>query len=229
MKIVFLNVWGEAMRDNLVGYIDEQIRDTDIFCFQEATDEVLEACKDVLSNYQELSDYKALSGEDTFPQSMFIKNGIEIISSGTLLADVVDCGLAIYAEVKTSDENILICNIHGTARPNDKQDSPGRLSQSKGVIEFFKDKTQPIIIGGDFNLNPDIESIKMFSQNGYRNLIDEFSIETTRNHLAWDRYPDNKMYYSDYIFLNQDIRLKSFSVTNNEVSDHLPLILEIEN
>jgi endonuclease/exonuclease/phosphatase family metal-dependent hydrolase len=67
----------------------------------------------------------------------------------------------------------------------------------------------------------------MFTRHGYRDLISEFSIDTTRNHLAWDRHP-TKMYYSDYIFVNEMVQLERFEVPKNEVSDHLPMLLEIE-
>lgn len=74
---------------------------------------------------------------------------------------------------------------------------------------------------------PNTQSIEMFTQRGYRDLIQEFSIDTTRNHLAWNRHP-TKMYYSDYVFLNEGVTLKSFIVPKNEISDHLPMLLEFE-
>lgn len=227
MKLIFLNVWGEEMRDNLVDFIKDQTRDTDIFCFQEATEEVKQRCRGTLVGYKEISDDKFVSDNNNFNQAMFIKSDIEIISRGVLLDQDMDCGLVQYAEVKIGNDNTYVCNVHGSARPNDKLDSPGRLKLSKEIIEFFKDKNEPIVIGGDFNLEPAIKSVAVFSENGYRDLIKEFNIKTTRNHFAWDRFPDNKMYYSDYVFLNEKINLKSFSVVENEVSDHLPLLLEI--
>jgi len=228
MKIVFLNVWGEEMRDGLADFLKDQTKDTDIFSLQEMTDEVKDRCKDIFLNYTEISDYKYISDHDNFPQTLYIRNNIEVLSSGTLLYESADSGLAIYAEIKVDGSRLYICNVHGTARPNNKLDSPGRLKQSKDIIEFFQNKNVPVIIGGDFNLEPDIESVKIFGRYGYRDLIKEFNIETTRNHFAWDRYPDNKMYYSDYIFLDKKVDLKSFSVIENEVSDHLPLLLEIK-
>jgi len=229
VKLIFLNVWGEEMQPNLVDYIKEQTADTDIFCFQEASDVVKDAARDALSGYKEISDYKYITDHDNFPQSIFVRDGIEVVSSGTLFQGEMDRGLAIYVEIKLGDKNIYVCNVHGSARPNDKTDSPARIEVSKALIEFFADKNEaPVIIGGDFNINPDTKSIGMFSENGYRDLIHEFSIKTTRNHFAWDRFPDTPLYYSDYIFLNDKVELKNFSVTDNEVSDHLPLVLEVE-
>lgn len=83
------------------------------------------------------------------------------------------------------------------------------------------------IIGGDFNMFPENESIRMFEKNGYQDLIKNFGIKTTRNRIAWEKYPETPQYYSDYIFLKGDLQIKTFSVPENEVSDHLAMILEI--
>jgi endonuclease/exonuclease/phosphatase family metal-dependent hydrolase len=85
------------------------------------------------------------------------------------------------------------------------------------------------IIGGDLNLMPDTESVRMFAANGYRDLIAEFKIPTTRNRLVWDKFPDSKQYYSDYVFVSPEVKVREFSVPNNEISDHLPLIVDIQS
>lgn len=227
MKIVYLNAWRGTVKDQLLEFVKQQVDNTDVFCFQEATDEMKQLCKPVLNGYIEMSDHKSLSESHNFLQSIFIKKEIEVVSSGTLLADDMEAGLAIYVEVKVGPDSVYICNMHGVAYPGDKLDDPVRIRQSEAVIKFFEDKQAPVIIGGDFNVNPDTQSIEMFEWFGYKNLIKDFNIETTRNHLAWDRFPTNKKYYSDYLFINDKIRCKEFRVLKVEVSDHLPLILEI--
>lgn len=228
MKLVFLNVWDGLRRDELMEFIKDQVKDTDIFCFQEATDEMKHHFRDVLFGYKEISDYKFISDHDNFHQSIFIKDSITIMSSGSLISIGMDRGLAIYAKLKIGQDIMYVCNVHGIARPGNKLDNPGRIQQSSGIIEFFKDKQEPIVIGGDFNLNPETNSVKMFEEHGYTDLIKQFDIKTTRNHFAWDKYPNNKMYYSDFVFINNKVTCESFQVPNNEVSDHLPLILEIK-
>jgi endonuclease/exonuclease/phosphatase family metal-dependent hydrolase len=69
----------------------------------------------------------------------------------------------------------------------------------------------------------------MFEENGYRDLIKEYKISTTRNRLAWEMYPDNKQLFSDYVFLSPGITINNFSVPDNEISDHLPMILEVSS
>lgn len=226
MKIVFLNVWGDDMQDTLVGYLEEQVRDTDIFCFQEATEAMRRRCVDILSNYAETTHHKYVTAADDFWQSTFIRKDITVLSSEILMSDSMNTGVAICSKVQVGNSSLYVCNVHGMSRPKDKRDDPGGIKQSQELINFFKDKSEPIIIGGDFNLFPDTQSIGVFSENGYRDLIQEFHIATTRNHLVWDRFPV-RMDYSDYVFLKGDMTLKSFVVPVNEVSDHLPLLLEV--
>lgn len=228
MKIVFLNVWGEDMRDELVPYLAEQAQDTDIFCLQEANEEMRARCVGVLTGYDEFSDYKYIAKDDSFPQSIYIKKSINVISSGTLFADDLTVGLATYLELELDGIRAFICNVHGRAKPHEKLDTVDRLRFSSGIIDFFKDKDGAVVIGGDFNLEPATDSVRMFRLAGYTDLIDEHDIKTTRNHFALDLYPGRELYYSDYVFVNDKVQLENFSVVDNEVSDHLPLILEIK-
>ena len=227
MKVVFLNVWGESMLDELLPYLTEQARDTEIFCFQEANEGMKQRCQNILAGYEQLSHYKRGAGADDFPQATFIRKSIEIVSSGTLMSETADTGLAQYAKIKMDGRVMYICNMHGVSRPGEKLDTPGRLTQSRELIEFFDNMADPVIIGGDFNILPNTRSIEAFREHGYRDLIAEFEIDTTRNHLAWDRYP-TKLFHSDYVFLKNNIQLKGFTVPKNVVSDHLPLIVEFE-
>jgi endonuclease/exonuclease/phosphatase family metal-dependent hydrolase len=67
----------------------------------------------------------------------------------------------------------------------------------------------------------------MFEENGYIDHIKENNIPTTRNRHSWDRYP-NKQYYADYAFTSPEVKVNHFEVIENEASDHLPLVLDIE-
>lgn len=67
----------------------------------------------------------------------------------------------------------------------------------------------------------------MFKEHGYQDLIEDYSITTTRNHIALDPYPDNPQYHADYAFASPDIRVTDFTVPSTVVSDHQPLELSI--
>ena len=228
MRIVFLNVWEGKLCDAVVEFIKEQSVNTDIFCFQELSDDIREITKDILSDYEMIFFRKIIDENEHFSQATFVRKNIQIQSSGILLGEKAVCGAAIYVEIKYHNQPLYICNLHGTSNPGKKIDTPERLKQSRVPIDFFKEKEASVIIGGDFNLFSDTKSVQMFEKNGYKNLINDFNIQTTRNHYAWDLYPE-PYYHSDYVFVRSDsLNIMGFSVPQNEVSDHLPLILEIE-
>ncbi|MEK7180945.1 MAG: endonuclease/exonuclease/phosphatase family protein [Patescibacteria group bacterium] len=230
MKIIFLNVWQGKVRDNLVRFLKYQSRDTDIFCLQEAYDETKPLLRDCLPGFKVVATTKPMAfGDNFFAQATYVKGILPILRSETLLEDENETGLGLTIHVRFKEQDFFICNFHGQTHPleDNKMDSSTRLEQSEALIKSLQDKTGLKIIGGDFNILPEAESIRMFEERGYRDLIKEFGITTTRNRLSLDKYP-NKEYFSDYCFVSPNIKVKNFSVPDIEVSDHLPLILEIE-
>ena len=215
------------MRDGIVDFLKQHRDETDIFCFQEADGNMPEICGETLPNYKQINSYKYVSEYDEFPQLTCIHNDINIVSSGVLFEGNMTAGLGLYVKINVTDQEITLLNFHGLSRPGDKLDSPDRLKQFRGVIDFMQRWSKIRIIGGDFNILPDTESIELFEKQNYRNLIREFNIPTTRNRIVWEKFPDNKQLHSNYAFVNKEVTIKSFSVENIEISDHLPMILEI--
>jgi endonuclease/exonuclease/phosphatase family metal-dependent hydrolase len=226
MKIIFLNTWNGQIKDKISDFLLEQSKDTEIFCLQETFAEMRKLAKECLPDFVEYYAYKEIDG-DEFAQATYVHKKHKVSEVGNVLDGQEGCGLGLYLEISTEKGNLHLFNVHGAMRPIDKLDSPGRLKQSQGLLECFKSKDGFKIIGGDFNMLPDTQSMRMFAENGYRDMIREFGVKTTRNELAWAKYPDNPQYHADYVFLGPDVKLEHFSVVENEVSDHLPLVLEI--
>ncbi len=225
MKIIFLNAWYGKMGDALAAFLKEQAVDTDIFCFQEISEPCEVLVDGVLLNYQKTIGTKTVTADDDFSLAMYIRPGITISESGTILREEPNVGLGLYMSIPFEASSITIVNLHGMSRPIEKRDDPGRLKQSQELLSFLKKRAEPAVLGGDFNLFPDTQSLEMIRSAGYQDLIKEYNIPTTRNRLAWI-YPEKHL-FADYIFLDRRILLKSFSVPNIEISDHLPLILTI--
>lgn len=123
-----------------------------------------------------------------------------------------------------------LANVHGIAYPGDKRDTPERLAQSQKIIDFLGAEAGEKILGGDFNLMPDTESIRIIEHIGMRNLITDFRVPTTRNQLSYGQYPeDQRQYFADFAFVSPAIRVTDFQVPQIEISDHLPLVLTYEN
>ena len=119
-----------------------------------------------------------------------------------------------------------VANIHGIARPGHKLDTPERIRQSGVIEKFLEGEKGAKIFCGDFNLLPDTQSIAMIEAAGMANLIKKFEIERTRSWLSPYFEKDNFQKFADYTFVSPDVRVKSFSVPDVAVSDHLPMILE---
>lgn len=224
---MFLNVWWGTTGDVLWKYLQKESDNVDIFCFMETGDKFVIKCNEVLPNFISVSTSKKVINEVDHSISVYIKKDGEILLSKVIIGNDEYTGAALYTKIKMDNKTINIASVHGVAMPGEKLDNPKRLQQSRDIVENMAKAEGVKIIGGDFNLDKNTESVKMFEENGYRNLIEEFKIKTTRNHLCWDVW-HNVQLWADYVFVSHDVKVKSFEVPDIEVSDHLPLILEIE-
>jgi len=238
MKILFLNVWHGKVAEPLRSFLREQ-SDTDVVCFQEFTDEATEIVRSVFPEHCVFSSEKHAGYKADFSVATLIHQRCTIVDSAELLQSDDEIGAAIGVEIEdVSGRRMTLLNVHGTARKYEngqfldtdaKLDFPARLRQTEELLGYLSGKRGARIVGGDFNMLPEASSIRAFEKFGYRDLIREYAIPTTRNHLSWDLYPNTPYLFSDYVFLSPEIGVKSFSVPNVEVSDHLPMILETEN
>jgi endonuclease/exonuclease/phosphatase family metal-dependent hydrolase len=228
MKLIFLNAWHGKVADGTVKFLKDQAGSTDVFCFQEADDGMREFAAGPLGDFQEVTAAKKVGDDHAFHLATYVKKNARVLHYETILQSDSGVGLGLYVQVPYGSGSAHIGNFHGISQPGDKSDNPNRLRQSREICHFFQDKNGLKIIGGDFNLDSRTQSIEMIEQKGYRNLVKEFNIATTRNHLAWEKYPDNKQYFCDYIFVSPEVKISSFSVPLLEISDHLPLIVELE-
>lgn len=227
MKIVFLNAWNGKVGRSLWEFFEKQKESTDVFVLMETDINFQKKADQILADFTSFKANKEVDNEDEFFQTTYARNINKILVSNAVLDDDRNIGYGLYTKIQSENQILNLINVHGIALPGNKLDNPKRIEQSKAFIDFMKKVDGPKIIGGDFNLEPDTESVQMFEKNGYRNLISEYKIKTTRNHLSWDLYP-NKQLFADYVFVSPDIKIKSFEVPDIEISDHLPLILEIE-
>ncbi|NMB82098.1 MAG: hypothetical protein GYA14_09800, partial [Ignavibacteria bacterium] len=219
-------------------YIETLSKDTDAFGFLEVDPELERKLEVLLPEFQPIYNQGIkmnYGGGVIGGRSVFAKNSLKIINKEFVsIYDIgpKDAGGMIYTELRVGGKKISLGVVHGKSLPGDKLDTPERLEQSNRIIDFFSKIDGSKIIGGDFNLLPETQSIKMFEEAGYRNLIKEYEIKSTRNQISWDNFKDFpgfvKQYFADFAFVSPDIKVKSFEVPYVEVSDHLPLILDFD-
>jgi exonuclease III len=196
---------------------------------------------------QEKYDFDA-NGQGSSDEGLaiFVKNGIEIqgrgnffIMNGYNTIVGLDYGTlgspAMFVQIPFGDSMLTICNIHGNSEPASKLDTPARIKQSQKIIDTLAHFKGEKMVMGDFNLFPNTESIKMFEPAGYKNLITEYGITSTRGSHMRKLHPHYKhgkygfQDFADYTFVTPGIKVTSFEVPDEPISDHLPMIVEIES
>jgi len=241
MKLITFNTWGGRAGKPFIEFI-KKYRDVDILCFQE----IYEKAKEIMEKdypgdmFDQFSDLQGLLPEHNgffrpalqgvYGLAIFIKKDIELLEEGEVFihrssSEVVTDGHHSrnlqWIKFKLEGKLYTVINVHGLWNGKGKTDTPERIAQSN-VIRDFMDKAEgEKILVGDFNLNPDTESIKILEE-GMRNLIKEYSIISTRTSLY-----EKPGKFADYIFTSPTIEVKDFKVMTEEVSDHAALYLEV--
>lgn len=240
MKIIFLNSWYGKVGKMYFEFIKENKNIVDIFCFTEVDPHLYSKLEEILEDHRGFYAKGVFDNhlEKIYGQGIFFKKGISFKLLRRLKApddelDIDKFAFSLIFKIYVEESEFYLVNVHGISRPGSKFDTPGRIKQSENIINFFKTKKTrlPVIVGGDFNLMPDTKSVELFEENGFRNLIKEFSIRETRNKITWEEFKDQKdfvkQHFADFVFVTTDIGVKNFEVPKIDVSDHLPLVLSI--
>ena len=242
MKLICLNTEGGIVKDGLRDFITKQAAATDIFCFQEIFDNAVNArvLGDIDINlYTTITKllpghkgYYAPSQDDDEGLAMFVKSHIKLNEIDDVFVhryrnameneDRKTLGRNMqYVQFTENDQDYTVINFHGLWNGAGKTDTPDRLNQSRKIQEFIATKAKgKVILVGDFNLEPNSESIAIL-EKGMRNLIKENEITSTRSH--YHKWPNK---FADYAIVSNDLQVIRFEVLQDMVSDHLPLLLE---
>jgi endonuclease/exonuclease/phosphatase (EEP) superfamily protein YafD len=232
MRIIFLNSWFGKVGKPYFDFIKKESLKTDIFCLLEVTPELYLKLKPILSGFNVLYEKGHNASPDNVlcGQTIFVSKKMQIVMGKKVSIykqSDRDAGSMQFMEINTNGKKLFLGSVHGKTRPGTKLDTPIRIKQSQKIINLFSEIEDPIIIGGDFNLELKTKSVEMFEEAGYRNLIKDFSIKNTRNELSWKQF-NSVQNFADYIFTSPEVKVKKFEVPYIEISDHLPLILEFE-
>jgi endonuclease/exonuclease/phosphatase family metal-dependent hydrolase len=127
-------------------------------------------------------------------------------------------------EVKVKGKILRLLNLHGIFT-GDRMGDKRTLQECRFIAKIAKEKKVPVIIAGDFNLQPQSPSMQILNRQ-FKNLILANNITATRpRHLISDGW-DKTGKVVDYILVNNLVKVKKFKVDQVVISDHLPLILE---
>lgn len=121
---------------------------------------------------------------------------------------------------------VSITHMHGLRDQNGKMDTPEREAQARKLLDLSRNVSEPkdlAVICGDFNVEPDSETLAILAGAGMSELVTGNGFKGTRT--SHYKKPGR---YADYMLINCVEAVKSFDVIHNpEVSDHCPLVLEL--
>lgn len=115
--------------------------------------------------------------------------------------------------------SVHILNHHGHHNHQHKEGDAETMRQCGIIAEKISELNGRIIVAGDFNLEPHSKSLEQINRL-LSNLTIKAKLTTTRTHLT------HKTEVCDYVFVSEQIQVKSFRAVDEIVSDHKALILE---
>lgn len=121
---------------------------------------------------------------------------------------------------------VCVIHTHGLRDLGGKLDTPERIAQARRLAELVSAIAVPgdrIVLSGDFNVEPESETFEILARAGLRDLVTGRGVRDTRT--SYYRKPGR---FADYMLVNDAVEVIGFEVvTDPEVSDHCPLLLEI--
>lgn len=129
-----------------------------------------------------------------------------------------------HAELSLGEQKKAnVFNVHGIWG-RDGEDNARRFNMVKTILEKVGDK-ENVILSGDFNMSPDTDAIG----NIEKKLTSVFgtTLKTTFN-MKHKKNPGYATAVSDMMFVSSNIKILEKKCPEVDVSDHLPLIVELE-
>jgi endonuclease/exonuclease/phosphatase family metal-dependent hydrolase len=254
IKILQLNINSDNYWNQLVSYLTSS--DFDIIQLQELTgkDTIngnINSKRDVFAELQKLLSDKynaelAIAQRYTsspfsyMGNATFYKTSFELIKKKEL--QLSSYGGPFPSEL-TSYEGIGRKVLHLTFEIENKQisflnahlawaktptEEPHQTKQGEILLNYLETVSHPFVLTGDFNLDPQQPTVQGINKLAH-NLIEENHVTNTlnpRTHRAKILFPTGVAV--DYIYVSKDLKIKNFSIVEEDISDHLGLTAEIE-
>lgn len=248
-KFIQVNIYKGKYLDALLEFLKSE--SPDFISMQEVTTGKLNSTEDERNLFEVIKNELGYSGaynEDSklkgFPDSMF---GNAVLSR----FPVVDTKVLVLRKFRPmtkeeieSDERIwgiiarhvldLIVNVNGqkihamswhgawTAPP---ADTPETLRQAKMVARYLKSLSEPFILGVDMNNTAQSKTAQIIDEVAVNHMKGSGVLQTTHPKI---HKIAPRGYLIDYIYSSEHFNLKSLRVPQVTVSDHLPVVAQLE-
>lgn len=246
VKIISINIAGGILSDRLVQFI--KLQKPDILLMQEVFTSstsrekqllIIDQLKKILKNYylDKAATYTSNRGKSKIEAGNAVLTRFPITKTKVTFYDVpyaknysepqedyshVPRNLQ-YVQLKIGDKDLNIFNTHGIWG-RDGQDTGRRLHMSNVIVKQVKGLDY-VVLGGDFNVDPKTQAIANIEQH----LVNIFKndLKTTFN-IRRKSNPIFNRLVVDMMFVSKDIRVMYKECPQVDISDHLPLLIEIE-
>ena len=128
--------------------------------------------------------------------------------------------------VNVDDTTLKVCNLHGIWGL-DGTDNEDRLKMSDLIVDQIEGKGK-VILAGDFNLKPNTQTIANIEKHLNNVFKDELKTTFNLTRKDLERFPGYATAVVDMIFTSQELAVINHYCPKVDVSDHLPLIIEVE-
>lgn len=125
-----------------------------------------------------------------------------------------------------TDRSVSVTHMHGLRDLNGKMNTPARTEQARKLLALSRQVSEPgdlRLICGDFNVEPDSHTLRMLTEAGFSELVTGKGFESTRT-----SHYKKPMKFADYMLIDNEDAVRGFDVVSDpQVSDHCPLVLEL--
>ncbi len=242
MKLIQLNIWAGRLEKQIAGFLEEQ--QPDIACLQEAISikgngaifvgfEALQQCwrKPTHAFHTPMFSFKFMNRIASFGNGIISTlpfTDQEALYTNLEPKEAFDFDMPDYnvrnlqhVRLDIDGKKLHILNHHGHHIPEHKNGDESTMRQMRQIRDYINKLDGSIILTGDFNLSPHSKSLQLINRK-LDNLSVKYKLETTRNELT------HKKEVCDYIFVNDQVKVKNFVASDALISDHKALILEFD-
>jgi endonuclease/exonuclease/phosphatase family metal-dependent hydrolase len=243
MKIIQANIWYGKFGQEIVDFLSSEA--PDFVCMQEVNDLKGKAAGNFFATLDEIKDkasfahafmspmysYRYMEREMPYGNAILSRlpftHTDTIFTRGAFMAgfDAMKNDSNIrnlqHATIDINGTALHILNHHGHHIHGSKAGDEETVRQMRIIAELVGSLDGPVILCGDFNLAPDSESIGIINGK-LANLSIANGLKRTYTRFS------QVQEVCDYIFVNDQVKVRRFEMPETIISDHKPLILEFD-